>query len=101
MKKKSTSIGDAPRNAKDLKSDLVGNGTFTGEIEGIVGLHRLLIRDSSARPNEPTKFYYVYVRPSSLAKKIKKYGKDFIKDLGPVKVDPRPELKPTAVSYLV
>ena len=91
-KQKKGSVGDKPKNSNDINSDLTGNGTFKGELEGIVGLHRLLIKG---------KCDYVYVRASRLEEKKEKYGKDFIRDLGVVKTDLRPTLKPTTVSYLV
>lgn len=91
-KQKKGSIGPAPKNSNDINSDLTGNGTFKGSFEGIVGLHRLLIRGKND---------YVYVRASRLEEKKEKYGKDFIRDLGIVQADPRPQRKPMSVSYLV
>lgn len=91
-KQKKGSVGPAPKNKNDINSDLTGNGTYEGQIEGIVGLHRLLIKG---------KCDYVYVRPARLEAKKAKYGKDFIRDLGPVKSDPRPVQKASSVTYLV
>lgn len=91
-KSKKGSVGPPPKNSNDINSDLTGNGTFKGEYEGIVGLHRLLIKG---------KCDYVYVRASRLEAKKEKYGKDFIRDLGVVKSDPKPQARPSAISYLV
>lgn len=91
-KQKRGSVGPAPKNSKDLNSDLTGNGTYKGEIPAVIGTHRLLIKGKSD---------YVYVKDHRVAEMKEKYGKDFIRDLGKVKVDPRPEMKQGNVSYLV
>ena len=95
-KSKKGSVGPPPKNSNDINSDLTGNGTFKGRIEPIIGTHRLLMKDKSSG-----KSFYVYVMPWQVEVTKEKYGSLFIRDLGEVKSDPRPYLKPSAVSYLV
>jgi hypothetical protein len=98
--KKSGSVGDAPKNSNDINSDLTGNGTYKGEITGIVGTHRLLVREKPFG-KEKGKEYFVYVFPEKIQAIIDRYGKQFVRDCGLVKSDPKPKSKPSSISYLV
>lgn len=91
-KQKKGSVGPAPKNKNDINSDLTGNGTYQGRIASIIGTHRLLIKG---------KCDFVYVMPWQVETTKVKYGKDFIRDLGEVKSDPRPEVKAGGITYMV
>lgn len=91
-KQKKGSVGAKPKNSKDLNSDLTGNGTYDGELPSIIGKHRILLRGKAD---------YVFVSAHQVESARDRYGKDFVRDLGEVTVDPRPEVKASGVTYLV
>lgn len=97
--KRGGSVGDAPKNANDITSDLTGNGTYKGPVSNVTGMHRLLMREPAKYHQEQPKSYFLYVSAEKVDKIRAKYEKNFVRDLGVVKSDVRPKAKSAIVSY--
>jgi hypothetical protein len=74
------SICAPPKNAKDLTADLTSKGTYKGKLPSIVGRTRLLVRAAG-------KESFICVDENAVPAIQKKYGADFIRNCGVVKVD--------------
>lgn len=83
MAKQRGSSKEKVKNPRDIKADLTGKGTYTGQIPSIVGRYRLLVRAAG-------KESFIYVDQPAIPAIQNKYGADFIRNCGIVKTDHKP-----------
>lgn len=83
MAKQRGSAKESVKNPRDIKADLVGKGTYKGQMPSIVGRYRLLVRASG-------KESFIYVDEKAIPAIQSKYKGDFIRNCGIVTTDHKP-----------